>query len=151
MNKEELKGAISESSPTVTYDETGEFLTVLITPDELLPMMNTLRSKKEFDFDYLFCLTCIDWKDHLMMVYHLQSRTHNHCLVVKAKITDIVQPKIESVNGIWKTAELHEDEVYDMFGVTFLNHPNLRRLFLEADWNGFPLRKNYTDENMIKL
>ncbi|MDI1356130.1 MAG: NADH-quinone oxidoreductase subunit C [bacterium] len=151
MTKEELKSAISLSSPTVTYDESGEFLTVLITPDDLLPLMNILRSKAEFEFDYLFCLTCIDWKDHLMMVYHLQSRTHQHCLVVKAKITDTLQPKIESVNNIWKTAELHEDEVFDLFGVTFLNHPNLRRLFLEADWNGFPLRKNYTDENMIKL
>ena len=86
-----------------------------------------------------------------MMVYHLLSKTHNHSMVVKAKIADINNPQIESVNSIWKTAELNEDEVYDLFGVQFLNHPNLRRLFLEEDWNGYPLRKNYTDENMIKL
>lgn len=151
MTNEELKSAITEFSPATTFDETGEFLNVLIPSEELLPFMNQLRSKKEFDFDYLFCLTCVDWKDHLMMVYHLLSKTHKHCVVVKAKITDTLQPKIESVNSIWKTAELNEDEVFDLFGVTFLNHPNLRRLFMEADWNGFPLRKNYTDENMIKL
>ncbi|HEX7414549.1 MAG TPA: NADH-quinone oxidoreductase subunit C [Bacteroidia bacterium] len=151
MTNEELKHTISELVPTATYDESGEFLNVVITSDKLLPFMQTLRSKKEFDFDYLFCLTCIDWKDHLMMVYHLLSKTHNHCIVLKAKIADIINPQIESVNSIWKTAELNEDEVFDLFGVKFLNHPNLRRLFLEEDWVGFPLRKNYVDEHMIKL
>jgi NADH-quinone oxidoreductase subunit C len=151
MSNEELKGNISELLPTATYDESSEFLNVIIASDELLPFMKSLHSKSEFHFDYLFCLTCVDWKDHFMMVYHLLSRTHNHSIVVKAKITDINNPQIESVNSIWKTAELNEDEVYDLFGVKFLNHPNLRRLFLEEDWNGYPLRKNYTDENMIKL
>ncbi|MGP8215737.1 MAG: NADH-quinone oxidoreductase subunit C [Bacteroidia bacterium] len=151
MTKEELKYNITELMPSAAYDETGEFLNVIIASDQLLPFMELLRTKKEFDFDYLFCLTCIDWKDHLMMVYHLLSKTHNHCLVVQAKITDINNPQIESVNGTWKTAELHEDEVFDLFGVNFLNHPNLRRLFLEEDWKGYPLRKNYTDPNMIEL
>jgi len=151
MTNEELKYNISELIPTATYDESGEFLAVYISSDELLPLMEKLRSKKELDFDYLFCLTCIDWKDHLMMVYHLLSKKHNHCIVVKVKIADITFPQIESVNRIWKTAELNEDEVYDLFGIKFLNHPNLRRLFLEEDWKGYPLRKNYTDEHMIKL
>lgn len=151
MTNEELKYNISELIPSATYDESGEFLTVYISSDELLPLMEIIRSKKELDFDYLFCLTCIDWKDHLMMVYHLLSKKHNHCIVVKAKIADIAFPQIESVNCIWKTAELNENEVYDLFGVKFLNHPNLRRLFLEEDWRGHPLRKNYVDENMIKL
>lgn len=151
MTNEELKYNISELLPTATYDESGEFLTVYISSDELLPLMEIIRSKKELDFDYLFCLTCIDWKDHLMMVYYLLSKKHNHFIVVKAKISDIAFPQIESVNCIWKTAELNEDEVYDLFGVKFLNHPNLRRLFLEEDWKGHPLRKNYVDENMIKL
>ena len=151
MSNEELKSSISELLPTATYDENGEFLNVIIASDDLLPLMKTLHSKSEFHFDHLFCLTCVDWKDHFMMVYHLLSKTHNHSIVIKAKIADINNPQIESVNSIWKTAELNEDEVYDLFGVQFLNHPNLRRLFLEEDWNGYPLRKNYTDENMIKL
>jgi NADH-quinone oxidoreductase subunit C len=151
MTKEELKNRISELMPSAGFDESGEFLTVLIPSEGFLPFMQNLRSGQEFDFDYLFCLTCIDWKDHLLMVYHLLSKKHKHCIVVKAKLTDIVQPRIESVNGIWKTAELNEDEVFDLFGVNFINHPNLRRLFLEEDWVGYPLRKDYTDENMIKL
>jgi NADH-quinone oxidoreductase subunit C len=151
MNNEDLKNAISQSFPSVTYDESGEFLTTFIPPDELFSFMRTLRLNETFSFDYLFCLTCVDWKDHLQMVYHLLSKSQGHSLVVKSKITDTNDPQIESVNHIWRTAELHENEVYDMFGVRFLNHPNLRRLFLEEDWNGFPLRKNYTDANMIKL
>jgi NADH:ubiquinone oxidoreductase subunit C len=85
------------------------------------------------------------------MSYHLLSRTHKHCVVIKAKIDNIAAPQIESVFSIWKTAELNEDEIFDLFGVKFLNHPNLRRLFMEENWPGFPLRKNYVDENMIKL
>ncbi len=151
MTNEELKHSITEILPTATYDESGEFLNVFIDSGELLPLMKILHSKKEFDFDYLFCLTCVDWKDHLMMVYFLLSKTHNHSIVIKAKISDVINPQIESVNSIWKTAELNEDEVYDLFGVKFLNHPNLRRLLLEDDWVGYPLRKNYVDENMIEL
>lgn len=151
MTNEELKYNITELLPSATYDENGEFLNVFIPSEELILVMKTLRSKKEFDFDYLFCLTCVDWKDHLMMVYFLNSKTHNHTICVKAKITDTINPQIESVYGIWKTAELNEDEVFDLFGVNFLNHPNLRRIFLEEDWEGYPLRKNYVDEHMIEL
>ncbi len=161
MINEELKSSISAILPSATYDETGEFLNVIIASTELLPLMNELRSKSEFNFDYLFCLTCIDWKDHLMMVYHLLSKTHNHTLVIyvgvfegagrKAKISDTVNAQIETVCNIWRTAEMLEREVFDLFGVKFINHPDLRRLFLTDDWNGYPLRKDYVDENMISL
>lgn len=151
MTNEELKNSITQSLPAATYDEAGEFLNVIIASEDLLPLMKELRSKEELHFDYLFCLTCIDWKDHLMMVYHLTSKTHNHSIVVKAKISDTNHPAIETVCNIWKTAELLEREVFDLFGVKFTNHPDLRRLFLEEGWNGFPLRKNYVDENMIEL
>lgn len=151
MSNEELKSWITAVLPSASYDETGEFLNVTIASQELLPLMNELRSKSETDFNYLFCLTCVDWKDHLMMVYHLLSKTHQHTLVIKAKITDIVNPQIETVCNIWRTAEMLEREVFDLFGVKFINHPDLRRLFLSDDWPGHPLRKNYVDENMISL
>lgn len=151
MNNEELKNNITQILPTATFEESGEFMSVIISSDDLLPLMKELLNRDELFFDYLFCETCVDWKDHLMMVYFLNSKTHKHNIVVKAKITDTVNPKIESVYDIWKTAELNEDEIFDLFGVTFLNHPNLRRLFMPEDWPGFPLRKNYVDENMIEL
>jgi NADH:ubiquinone oxidoreductase subunit C len=151
MSTEELKNSITAILPSSAFDETGEFLNVVISSEELLPLMKTLRTKSEFDFDYLFCLTCIDWKDHFMMVYYLLSKTHKHTLVVKAKIADRNNAQIETVCHIWRTAELNEREVYDLFGVKFINHPDLRRLFLDEGWPGHPLRKDYVDENMIEI
>ena len=70
---------------------------------------------------------------------------------MKAKIADRTDPQMESASGIWKTAELNELEIFDLFGIKFKNHPNLRRLFLDDSW-GFPLRKDYTDDiNMVSL
>ena len=151
MASEEIKRSIAAYLPTATYDETGEFLNVLINSSDLRPLVDRLSSDGPLSFDYLFCLTCIDWKTHFTMVYHLLSRNHRHTVVIKAKIEDINNPKIETVEDLWKTADFHEREVYDLFGVKFLNHPDLRRILLDENWVGYPLRKNYTDENMIKL
>jgi NADH-quinone oxidoreductase subunit C len=151
MNKEELKTAISGILPEATFDETGEFLVAIVPVNNFLSFMTDIRNKPEFNMDYLFCLTCIDWKDHFMMVYHLLSKDHKHEFVVKAKITDRAKPEIETVCGIWKTAEFHEREVFDLFGVNFLHHPDMRRIFLDENWPGFPLRKDYVDENMIEI
>ena len=151
MTNEEIKQSVSALFPSVTYDETGEFLNIFIDSSELRPLMKVLRKRKDFDFDYMFCLTCVDWKTHFTMVYHLLSKTHKHTVVVKAKIADVNNPEIETVSDLWKTADFHEREVYDMFGVKFLNHPDLRRILLDEDWDGYPLRKNYVDENMIEI
>lgn len=151
MTNEEIKTIITTFYPGVTYDETGEFLTILVPPNDYRALMVALRNKDEFSFDFLFCLTCIDWKTHFMMVYHLLSRKYRHNIVVKVKLTDINNPEIETVCDIWETANYHEREVYDMFGVRFQHHPDLRRILLDEDWEGYPLRKNYVNENMISL
>jgi NADH/F420H2 dehydrogenase subunit C len=151
MTNEELKQEITALSPTVTFDETGEFLNALVPPTELHSVMQELKSRPSLHFDYLFCLTCIDWKDHFMMVYHLLSKEHKHTLVLKSKLENCDTAEIETVSDLYKTADFHEREVYDLFGVRFTNHPDLRRLFLDEDWPGHPLRKDYQDENMIEL
>jgi NADH:ubiquinone oxidoreductase subunit C len=85
------------------------------------------------------------------MVYHLRSYTYQHEMVVKCQL-DREKPEIESVAYTWRTAEFHEREVFELFGVNFLNHPDLRKLILPDDWEGYPLRKDYEDPvNMIKL
>ena len=71
--------------------------------------------------------------------------------MVKAKIADVNKPAIETVCDIWQTANFHEREVYDLFGVNFTNHPDMRRILLDESWDGYPLRKNYVDENMISI
>jgi NADH:ubiquinone oxidoreductase subunit C len=152
MNIEALKLHLTELFPTAAFEEGGEWLTINIEPTAWLPLAKQLRQDTTLQFDFLFCITCIDWKTHLTMVYHLTSTLFRHTIVVKAKL-DLNNPAIESVTGIWKTAEFHEREVYEMFGVNFLNHPDLRLLILPDGWEGkFPMRKDFEDPvNMIKL
>lgn len=152
MTKEELKNKILELNPTAVFDETGEWLSVLIDSSAWLPFAKQLRENSDCNFDYLFCVTAVDWKTHITMVYHLTSTLHRQTIVVKAKITDRNNSEIESVSHVWRTAEFHELECYDLMGVKFLHHPGLRRLFLTKDWVGWPLRKDYEDPiNMIEL
>lgn len=148
---DEIKTYISGLLPSAIFDETGEWLNIMIEPSEWRVLSNSLRFSK-FNFNYLFCLTCVDWKTHLTMVYHLSSTSDRQLnIVIKAKL-DRSNPEIETVCDIWRTAEFQEREVFEMFGVRFLNHPDLRKLILEDDFKGFPLRKDFEDPiNMIKL
>jgi NADH-quinone oxidoreductase subunit C len=156
MLAEELKVKITELHPPAAFEDGDPiaigWLTINIEPAAWLPFAQQLRQDNSLVFDYLFCLTCIDWKTHLTMVYHLSSTVYRHNIVVKAKL-DRDNPNIETVSHIWRTAEFHEREVYEMFGVNFLNHPDLRLLILPDGWEGKnPLRKDFEDPvNMIKL
>jgi len=151
MTNEEIKTYITAHTPESTYVETGEWLNIIVDSNQLKPLAVMLHGKAML-MDFLFCLTCVDYKTHLTMVYHLTStkdRTIN--IVIKANV-DRADPKIETVCDIWRTAEFLEREVFEMFGVHFINHPDLRKLILEEDFKGYPLRKDFEDPiNMIKL
>ena len=152
MNNEELKTKITQLLPAATFDESGEWLNMNVEPGDWLSFAIQLRNDDSLYFDYLFCLTCIAWKTHLTMVYHLSSTKYRHNIVIKSNL-DISNPEIETVSHIWQTADFHEREVYEMFGVNFLNHPDLRLLILPDGWEGKnPMRKDFEDPvNMIKL
>ena len=151
MTPQELKPKISELLPTAVFEEGGEWLTVVVDVSAWKGFARQLRFNADLVFDYLFCITCVDWKTHFTMVYHFTSKIHQHTIVVKSRL-DHINPEIETVCDIWRTAEFHEREAYDLFGVKFNNHPDLRRLFMTDDWKGWPLRKDYEDPvNMIKL
>jgi NADH-quinone oxidoreductase subunit C len=152
MLAEELKAKITELQPAAVFEEGTEWLNMSVESTTWLSFAQQLRNDPALSFDYLFCLTCIDWKTHLTMVYHLSSTTYRHNIVVKAKL-DRDKPEIETVSHIWRTTEFHEREVYEMFGVNFLNHPDLRLLILPDGWEGKnPLRKDFEDPvNMIRL
>lgn len=156
MTHEALQNSIStwfqdpESAGLEFSEEESQFLNVSINPEHLIDLMSKLRSDGSTHFDYLFCLTGVDWGEELGVVYHLESTVHRHQLVVRVKTADRDQPKIPTVSSIWRTAEFHEREVYDFLGITFTDHPNMKRLFLTDEWEGYPLRKDYEDEiNMI--
>jgi len=152
MNNEELKSKLTELFPAASFEEGGEWININIDPTEWLAAAEKLRNEDSLFFNYLFCLTCIDWKTHLTMVYHLTSTQYRHNMVVRCKL-DRTKPEIETVSHIWRTAEFHEREVYELFGVNFLHHPDLRLLILPDGWEGKnPLRKDFEDPvNMIKL
>jgi NADH-quinone oxidoreductase subunit C len=149
LTNEELKIQLHETFPSATFEEGTEWTTMLIEATSWKEV--ALELSNDLLFDFLFCVTCIDWKTYLTMVYHLRSTTKKYIVVVKAKL-DRENPQIATVSDIWRTAEFHEREAYDLFGVQFTDHPDLRRLFLTDDFEGFPLRKDFEDPvNMIKL
>lgn len=151
MTNSELQTLISSWNTELVFSEAeSQFLNITVKPEELHQLSLQLKTNKETEFDYLYCLTGMDWGTDLGVVYHLESTTHRHQLVVKVNTSDRENPTFDSVSDIWFTAEFHELEVFDFFGIKFNNHPGLRRLFMPKDWVGFPLRKDYVDEvNMV--
>ena len=132
------------------WEEGSEFLNIEVKPAQLHALMTKLKQDNQTKFDYLFCLSGVDWGESLGIVYHLDSTEFRHRLVVRVKTEDRENPVFDSVSNIWYTAEFHEREVYDFFGIKFNDHPNLKRLFLTDEWDGWPLRKDYEDDiNMI--
>lgn len=152
MTNEALKTTITELLPTATFEESGQWLTINVAPSDWHLLAKKLRTDASLLFDFLFCLTCIDWKTHLTMVYHLDSTKFRHNIVIKSTLA-AVEPAIQTVTDIWQTANFHEREVYEMFGVNFIGHPDLRLLILPDGWEGKrPMLKDFEDPiNMIKL
>ncbi len=152
MNNDSLKIKISELYASATFEECSEWVNVNVDAANFKALVQQLRNNADLNFDFLFCLTCIDWKIHLTMVYHFESTSFHHNIVVRVKL-DAAKPEIETVTDIWQTANFHEREVYELFGVNFINHPDLRLLILPDGWEGKnPLRKDFEDAvNMIKL
>jgi len=151
MSNKELQDKLSDFDFDLEFSEEGsQFLNVTVAKENLHFLMSKLKFDMGLSFDYLFCLTGVDWGNELGVVYHLESTIHRHSLVVKVKTDDRENPQLNSVCDIWLTANFHEMEVYDFFGIKFKNHPNLKRLFLPKDWTGYPLRKDYEDPiNMV--
>ena len=125
-----------------------------------------LRDEEGLEFDSLMCLSGVDDANGekikleddseiikggtLSVFYHLFSFTQRHKLALKVS-TGRENPEVESVESIWKTADWHEREAYDMFGIIFLNHPNLIRILMPYDWDaGYPLRKDYKNPEFYK-
>ncbi len=146
MDNQQLQAFVESRIPEAETSEGKQFLEVTIPSNKLKELAIDLEQNKETALDFLYCLTGVDWKDHMMVIYHLRSSSHSHSIVLKAKIEDRENPEIDTVSDIWRTAEFHEREAYDFFGIVFVGHPDLRRIFLEDDWVGFPLRKDYVDE-----
>jgi len=115
---------------------------VKVSPAHILEVAKFLRDDDEMQFDYLSCLSGIDLKGRFAVVYNLFSMSKKHKLTLRVE-TPAENPTVQSVESIWKTANWHEREAFDLFGINFTGHPDLRRILLPYDWEGHPLRKDY--------
>ncbi|MEI6970959.1 MAG: NADH-quinone oxidoreductase subunit C [bacterium] len=125
----------------------------VVIPSAIVPdFMRTMRDDPQLAFDMLCTHTAVDriGEGRFELLYVLYSTKHRHSLTVSAMIPR-ENPEVGSVSGVWAVAEWQEREVYDLLGVLYANHPDLRRLLLEDDWKGFPLRKDYKDDFMLEL
>ncbi len=116
---------------------------VIVDSESLYKVAEYLKSTDGFEFDYLANLTAVDYMDYFEVVYNLTSLKNNHSLVVKTRCYERENPDVPSVVGLWRTADYQERETFDLFGITFKGHPNLKRLFLWEGFEGHPLRRDY--------
>jgi len=122
-----------------------QFVEMTVAPELLVSTATALKQNKDTLFDMLVCITGVDWGKELGVVYHLRSTVFNHMIVLKTKVSDRENPEIDSLCSLWPAADFHEREVFDLLGIKFRGHPDLRRLFLDSTW-GYPLRKDYKDD-----
>jgi NADH-quinone oxidoreductase subunit C len=148
MNITELAEYIGSLLPGCKVTEGKQFAEVALPPEMLHDAAFKLRNDAKASFDFLVCITGVDYGQDLGATYHLRSVSNGYTVVLKVRTSDRENPHFDSVTDIWKSADLMEREIYDLLGIKFTGHPDLRRLFLDRSW-GFPLRKDYMDDTKI--
>ena len=139
FSKERLAKLV-EVFPKATFDAEAEEPAFIVTVADFPAVLRALKEKE--GFDRLGNLTAVDWKDRIEMVYHLYNMEENVKLEVKAAL-DSAAPVIESATSLYPGAEFEEREVYDLMGVEFLSHPDLRRILMPDNYPAHPLRKDF--------
>ncbi|MDH6355749.1 NADH-quinone oxidoreductase subunit C/D [Dysgonomonas sp. PH5-45] len=146
---EKIKDLILRTVPEAVFEEKKQ-LTVSVEPNKLHLLAETLYGNAELPFDYLVMMVGMDWGDTLGVIYLLSSsKDVSKEVVLKTATADRVNPLLYSVTDIWETAHLNEREVYGLLGIRFINNPDMRRFFLNSDWKGFPLRKDYDPDSAL--
>ncbi|HNY15780.1 MAG TPA: NADH-quinone oxidoreductase subunit C [Bacteroidales bacterium] len=148
MDKIQLGEFIKSLDSDLEIKEGKQFTEVTVMPSKLHSLASQLKEKEETLFDFLDCITGVDYGHDLGVIYHLRSTKYEHMVVLKTRTADRDFPEFDSVSDIWEAADLYEREAFDLLGIRFTDHPDLRRLFLDDSW-GFPLRKDYVDNNII--
>lgn len=137
-----IQEKITKLFPEATFEE-GEVLLVNIPDAKWHDLAKTLKEDGDLSYDYLVAIVGMDWSDKLGCIYYFTSTRYNTHLTVRVATADRSNPMLHSITDLWAIANLYEREVYDFFGIIFINHPDMRRLFLRNDWVGYPLRKDY--------
>jgi NADH-quinone oxidoreductase subunit C len=150
MTREDLTTLIAGWLPEVKQGAGKQYPEFIATADKIHELANLLKANPYTKMDYLFCETAADRKDGFHVVYFVTSTTLGHSAVLRVILPDKINPALPTVSDVWRAAEYYEREIFDMFGIHFENHPNLKRIFLEDDWKGFPLRKDYKDSFTVE-
>ena len=143
MQKEAIKTILSRFNGA-DFNPHGSLSHPVLTvkKEDLSEVAKVLKNSKQFPFDHLSFVTASDNTDHFELVYLLNSCKHHQFLFLKTKVPR-ENPEVASVISVWETADFHEREVYDLYGIRFGGHPNLTRIFLAADFQGHPFRKDH--------
>ncbi len=141
---EPLSGAavarqIGEQLPDAVTD--SDESTVFVRSESLLDVARFL--KQNLDFDYLLSITAVDFLDHFDVIYHLRSMEKNYSVVLRTRCDNCGSPRVPSVVSLWQGADFQEREIYDLMGISFEGHPNMKRIVLWDGFEGHPLRKDF--------
>jgi len=136
----EIADRLKNHFPETITEIKKEYL--IIKNDSLFDIASFLKNTPDLDFDYLSYITCVDYIDYFELVYQLVSTKHNHSLVLKTQCHQRDEPVVNSMVDLWKGADCQEREIYDLMGIKFKGHPNLKRIFLWDGFQGHPLRKD---------
>jgi NADH-quinone oxidoreductase subunit C len=144
MTTEELLQVLQGKFPGLAFEliSTKPDSAVKVPAERIAEVAAFLRGEPKLRFDMLMCLSAVDRKGSVEVVYHIFSMTHGHRSVLKVSVNPD-RPQVPTVSQVWRTAEWHEREAFDLMGVEFTGHPDLRRILLPDDWEGHPLRKDY--------
>ena len=137
-----IQEKIAAFLPEAVFEE-GQYPTFTVPAEKLPVLARYLRDEDELQFDNLAALVGVDWSETLGVVYYLNSVKYNHWVILKVVAADRKDPLLYSVSDIWENANFEEREVYDFYGIRFIGHPDMRRIFLREDWVGYPMRKDY--------
>jgi NADH:ubiquinone oxidoreductase subunit C len=148
MLREALISLLKTLFPDGQVREETQYPELLVPNTRWLEVATTLRNHEDLHLDFLISLTAVDYKDKFTLVIHMESTSFRHLLVVKTDLNDHKNPVVDSLSTLWPTAGFHEREVYDLFGIRFSGHTDMRRLFMEEGY-GFPLRKDFSDESRV--
>jgi len=137
----EIAARLEERFPGSVVESGQDSL--LVKSESLRVVAGFLKTAPGLEFDYLTAITGVDYYDYFEVVYQLTSIRHNHSLVVKARCYGRENPALPSVVSLWQGADFQEREIYDLMGIRFEGHPNLKRIVLWDGFTGYPLRKDY--------
>jgi len=141
LSADKVAEQVAKSFPEADVTVAGA--AILVKSESIADVVGYLKSSPEFDFNYLNHITAVDYYQYFELVYQLTSLQHNHSLVLKTRCYDRENPSVPSIVSIYQGADYQEREIYDLMGISFPGHPNLKRIALWQGFQGHPLRKDY--------